>query len=60
MHVIAFHFNITVILYFSTGTKITKYPLYCTVIQDGPCHQKAVMIDDDKEPCTGPVSGVGG
>jgi len=59
MHVIAFHFNITVILYCRIGMTITNYPSYCTVIPDGPCHQKAVMIDDDKKPCTGPVAAVG-
>ena len=59
MHDVAFYFNITVISYCRIGMKITNYPSYCTVIPDGPGHQKVVMIDDENEPCTGPVGGVG-
>jgi hypothetical protein len=51
--------NITFILYFSIGAKITNYPSFCTVIPDGPCNQKVVMKNNHEKPCTGPVSAVG-
>ena len=51
--------NVTFILYFSIGIQITNHPSFCTVILDGPCNQKAVMINNHTKPCTGPVIGVG-
>ena len=43
----------------SIGAHITNYPSFCTVIPDGPCNQKAVMKNNHKKPCTGPISAVG-
>ena len=39
--------------YFIFKNKSEVYRL--SVLSDDPCHQEVVMIDDEKEPCTGPV-----
>jgi hypothetical protein len=41
-------------VYFIFKNKSEVYRL--SVLSDDPCHQEVVMIDDEKEPCTCPLT----